>query len=140
MRISFAPLRGAVGAAHELTGREDSRAPVPLLATDRLRGGLQRAQSGRGMPVQFLPVVDRPVEVELLAQFDLPLLEHRLRGENQDALGSACQPGLTQQQASLNGLAQAHFIGDQQFGRPGFVHPLKGADLVRPGLHAYFTP
>ena len=85
--------------------------------------------------MQFLPVVDRPVEVELLAQFDLPLLEHRLGGENQNALGFARQPGLTQHQAGLNGFAQAHFIGDQQPGRPSVVHPLKGADLVRPGLH-----
>ena len=43
------------------------------------------------------------------------------------------EPGLAQQHARLNGLAEAHLIGDQKFGRPIVVKALKGLHLVGPG-------
>ena len=82
-----------------------------------------------------LPVVDRPGEGELLAQLDLPLPEHRLGRHDQDALGTAGEPCLSDQQARLDRLAEPHLVGDQQARRPIAVHPLESSDLMRPGGH-----
>ena len=130
---------GPLPPPHELAGRNHRRLHVPRLAL-RIRlanrlcftDGLPRRG---GLPNQLPPVVDGPVQVELLAQFDLPLLEHRLGRQDQDALGLAGQPSLPQQQPGLYGLAKAHFVRNQQFRRPIGVQTLEGAGLMRPRPH-----
>ncbi len=92
-------------------------------------------QGRRGAADELAPVVDRPVQVELLAQLDLPLAQHRLRRQDQDALRAPGEPRLPQQQAGLDGLAQPHLVGDQQPRRPVRVEALERAHLVGPGDH-----
>ena len=75
-----------------------------------------------------------PVQVELLAQLDLPLPQHRLGREDEDALGPAREPRLAQQQPRLDGLAEADLVGDEEPRRPRRVEPLERAELVRPRL------
>ena len=116
---------------HQLTGGDDDRFRVPRIRVDRAR--LAPAQGRRGVPHELAPVVDRPVQVELLAQLDLPLAQHRLRRQDQDPSGASGEPSLAQQQAGLDGLAQPHLVGDQQPRRPVGVEALERPDLMRPG-------
>ena len=72
--------------------RSTTRSWLPRSACDSCRS--QRAA-----------VVDRPVQIELLAQLHLPLVEQRLRCQDQNAFCATCEPGLSQQQSRLNRLA-----------------------------------
>ena len=93
------------------------------------------AQCRRGVPDELPPVVDGPIEIELLAQLDLPLAEDRLGGEDQDPLRPSREPGLTQQHAGLDGLAEPDLVGDEELGRPPLVEPFERAHLMGPRSH-----
>ena len=88
----------------------------------------------RRIPGQLAAVVDRPVEVELLPQLDLPLAEHGLGREYQDAPGTPGEPCLTQQHARLDGLTEPHLVRDQEPRRPVAVQALERPCLMRPRL------
>ena len=120
-----------VAPPHQVAGRDDDRLGMPRIGADG--APLAPPQGRGGVPDELPPVVDRPVQVELLAQLDLPLPEHRLRGQDQDPLRATGQPRLPQQQAGLDGLAQPHFVGDEQPRRPVRVEPLERPHLMRPG-------
>ena len=130
LRIFQQDLR-PLATSQQLAGRNDDRLRVPRIRVD---GALLAPPQGRrGIPDQLAPVVDRPIQVELLAQLDLPLAEHRLRRQDQDPSGAAGEPCLTQQQAGLDRLAQSHLVGDQQSRWPLRVEALERAHLMWPG-------
>ena len=133
-RVGFFQQRlSALATAHELAGGDHCRLLVPRSAR---RGRLAQDAPGRGgRPVEALAVVDGPIEIELLAQFQLPLLQHRLGRQDENALGLASQPRLPQQQAGLDGLAEAHFVRDEQPWRPLRVQALERPRLMWPRLH-----
>lgn len=89
--------------------------------------------SRRAIPCQFLSIVDRPIEVKLFAQFDLPLFADVLGCEDQGSLHLARQPGLPKQQPSLDGLTKADFVGNQKPRRPIVVEAMKSPNLMGPG-------
>ena len=122
-----------VGAPHKLAGGDDGRLRVPVLPRHFARRW--RLEAVARIPVEGLAIIDRPVEVELLAQFDLPLPEHRLWGEDQDAFRPARQPRLAQQESGLDRLAETDLVGNQQPRRPVVVHAVEGPHLMRPGCH-----
>ena len=121
----------AIAAAHQVAGDQHEWLRGPGIAAHRL-GFTLWPQAG-GLPLQCLAGVDGPVKGELLSQFPLPLLEYRSGCHHQIAAGPAAQPGLPQQQASLDRFAQTHLIGDQQPWWPVLPEPLKSALLVGPG-------
>ena len=84
--------RGALLPAHQLAGRQHHGFLVPALRVDRPL--VIAAQSPCRVADEPALVVDRPVEVELLAQLDLPLLQHRLGCEDQDPLRAPREPRL----------------------------------------------
>ena len=123
--------RRAIPSPHQVARRDHRRLPVP-----EVRAGpdpMPSLQRRRGVPDELAAVVDGPVEVELLAELDLPLSEDRLGRQDEDAFRAAREPRLTQQQPGLDGLAEPHLVGDQQPGRPVPVEPFERLDLVRPG-------
>ena len=93
------------------------------------------AKRRRGIPDELPPVVDRPVEIELLAKLDLPLSEDRLGREDQDPLRPSGEPRLTQQHSGLNGLAEPDLVGDEELRRPTPVEPFKRTHLMGPRGH-----
>jgi hypothetical protein len=122
-----------IATPHQVAGDQHARLTVPHLGVHRaLRLALEPP---RRVPAQPLPVVDGPVQIELLAQLDLPLAQDGLRRQHQDPLRPAGQPGLAQQQTRLNRLAQTHLVGDQQSRRPVVIETLKGPDLMGPRDH-----
>ena len=127
----FQESRRPVSAPHEMARRDHDRFPVPC-------GGvafMASVQRRRGITDHSAAVVDRPVEVELLAKFDLPLPEHRFRRQYQDALRPPGEPCLPQQQAGLDGLAEPHLVGDEEFRGPALVEPSERPQLMRPRGH-----
>src|SRR5690606_24130328 len=72
----------ALATSHEMTRRDDRRLTVPFVPTNHL--ALAPSHRRRGIPVELAPVVDRPVQVELLTELDLPLLHHRGGCEDED--------------------------------------------------------
>ena len=123
---------GAVLPAHQVARRDDHGLFVPAARVDLAL--VAPAQRARRVAAQPAPVVDRPVEVELLAQLDLPLLQDRPRREDENALRQAREPRLAQQQPRLDGLAEADLVRDQELRRPPRVETIEGPELVRPGL------
>ena len=121
---------GAVAAAHQVARRDDHRFLVPVVVVHFAFVVL--AQRGGGVPDQLVAVIDRPVEIEFLAQFDLPLSEHRFGRQDQDACGTAGEPGLAQQHAGLNGFSETDLVGDQQPRRPVAVKPFESPHLMGP--------
>ena len=117
---------------HQLAGSQNDGFIVPLVWIDTLY--ILTPKRRRLIPLQAMPVIDRPIQIELLSEFQLPLLQHALRGENQNPLGSSRQPSLAQQQPGFNRLSQAHFVGNQELGRPLAIHALECFDLMRPWL------
>ena len=90
---------------------------------------------GRGLePEELVAVVDRPVEIEFLAQLHLPLTADAGGGENEDAAGFFSEPSLADEHAGLNGLAEADFVREEEARGPIAVEALEGANLVRPRL------
>ena len=104
---------------------------MPLMRTDNTF--VVSTPCRRGIPDQFPPIVDRPIEIELLAEFDLPLFEDGFGCQDQDPFGPSGKPRLAQQQARLYGLAEANLVGDQESGRPIAIKPFKSPHLVWPG-------
>ena len=86
----------------------------------------------RRIPGQALAVEDRPVEIELLAQLDLPLLEHGLRREDQNSLCAPREPCLPQHHPRFDRLTEADLVGDQELRRPMIVQSVERANLMRP--------
>ena len=121
----------AVLPAHQLAGGQHHGFLVPVLCVDLAL--VTTAQRPRLVTAQLASVVDRPVEVELFAQLDLPLLQQCLGREDQDPFRAPRKPRLPQQQARLDGLAEAHLVGDKELRQPMRVEPFEGSDLVRPG-------
>ena len=122
-----------ITAPQQVAGRDHDRFAVPFPGVDLTLVSL--AQSGRAIPRQFAAVVDRPVEIELLAQLDLPLPQHRLWSQDQNSPRPPGQPRLPQQHPRLDGLAESHLVGDQEFRRPLRIQAFEGPHLVRPRRH-----
>ena len=122
-----------IAAAQQMTGRDHDRFAVPLPRVDLAL--MPPAQRRRGVPDQLAAVVDRPIEIELLAQLDLPLAEHRLGSQDQNPPRPPRQPRLPQQHSRLDRLAQSDLIGDQEFRRPLGVEALERPHLMRPRRH-----
>ena len=123
--------RRAVVPTQQMTRRNHHGFEMPVIAVDI---ALVSSAPRRGpVPGQLAAVVDRPIEVELLAQFNLPLFEDGLGRQDQDPCGTPGQPCLAQQHARLDGLAEADLVGDQQPRWPMAVEALKRSDLVWPG-------
>ena len=146
--------RGPVAPAQEVARRDDGRLPMPLAPTGLALVPVPvpmsvsvsvpmpmpvltpaAAKRRRGIADEPPPVVDRPVEVELLAKLDLPLGEERLRGQDEDPSCPPGEPGLPQQQARLDGLAEPHLVGDEELRGPARVEALERAHLVGPRGH-----
>ena len=87
---------------------------MPFVAIDDLL--VTAPHRRRRIPGQLLAVVDRPVEVELLAQLDLPLRTDRLRRQDQHALGPPGEPRLPQQQTGLDRLPSPTSSAISSFG------------------------
>ena len=108
---------GAVPSAHQVAGRDHDGFFVPAPWVD-LALVVPAQRTGR-VAAQLAPVVDRPVEVELLPQLDLPLLQYCLGHENENALRAAREPRLPQQQARLDGLPRPTSSAIRSFGGHG---------------------
>lgn len=93
--LGFQQILVAIAPSHQVTGDQHKGLCSPGIAAywPDLAG---RSETGF-LPGQSFAVIDGPVEAELLAQFPLPLLEHRRRCHDQHAAGPAAQPGLAQQ-------------------------------------------
>ena len=122
-----------VPAAHQMAGGDDEGFAVPVIT--RHVTLMAAPHRRRWIPAQDFAVVDRPVQVELLAKLDLPLCHHRLGCQHQDALGLAGQPRIPQQQARLDRLTQTDFVADHQSRWPMVDHAIKRPGLVGPGHH-----
>ena len=123
----------AIPAAHQVAGNQHTGFLMPLLPGNQaLRVALQ---GGAGIPAQPLAVVNRPVEVELLAQFDLPLRQHGLGNQHQHPLGPTGQPSLPQQQPGLNRLTKPNLVGQQIRPGPSVDNPSGMGFLMRPRRH-----
>ena len=61
-----------------------------------------------------LPVHDLEAQGELVAEFVPPLVAERGRGEDEDAADTAAEQQFGEDQPRLDGLAEAHVVGDQQ--------------------------
>ena len=119
-----------VAPAHQVAGGDDHRLSVPFALSDLPL--VLSSKRGRRISHELPPVVDRPVEVELLPKLDLPLTEHRLRRHDEDAFRSSGEPCLAQQHPGLDRLAEPDLVGDEQLRRPSSVELLEGPHLVRP--------
>src|ERR1019366_7021522 len=128
----FDELGHAVAAAHEMAGSDDERLFMPVGPGDGLLQG--DVGGGRLEPEELVTIVNRPVEVELFAQLQLPLPADAGWTENQYATGFVGQPSLADEHAGLNRFAQADFVRKEQAWWPIAVEALEGADLVRPRL------
>src|ERR1035437_2117632 len=80
-------LSRTLGPPHQLAGCKNNGFIVPLVRIDTLY--ILAPKRRRLIPLQAMPVIDRPIQVELLSEFQLPLLQHSLRSENQNPLGSS---------------------------------------------------
>ena len=119
-----------VAPAHQVARGDDHRLSVPLAWSDLpLVLSLKR---GRRISHELPPVVDRPVEVELLPKLDLPLTEHRLGRHDEDAFRASGEPCLAQQHPGLDRLAEPDLVRDEQPRRPSPIELLEGPHLVRP--------
>ena len=126
----FQKRRRPIPPAHQVARRNHRGFAVPVVAAHL--AFVAPAPRGRRIPGQLAAIVDGPVEIELLAQLDLPLLENGLGRQDQDPFGAPGEPCLAQQHARLDGLAEADLVGDQKPGRPIAVEAVEGAHLVRP--------
>src|SRR5690606_21816396 len=122
----------SVVAAHEMAGRDDCRFAVPFVPRHLLC--VPAAHARHRQPGEFAAVVDGPVEIELLAQLDLPLPHDGGGRQDQHAAGAARQPHLPDQHPGLDRLPEPDLIGDEQAWRFHSVESLERADLVRPRL------
>ena len=121
-----------IAASHQERGCQHKGFAVPGVTRHLSLG--PTLQCRRRVPAELLAIVDWPVEIELLAQLDLPLPKDHRRGQHEHALHPAGERRLTQQQTRLDGLAEADLVGDQQLRRPMIVHPLERPNLMRPRL------
>ena len=69
-------------------------------------------------------------QAEFVAQFLLPLVHQRRHGEHQEPLHHAAREQFLDDQARLDGFAQAHFVGQQGAAAQRAEHAQRGADLV----------
>ena len=73
-------------------------------------------------------------EVELLRQLPLPLLRQVRRAEYRDPVDLAAIEQLARDEARLDGLADAHVVGDEQTHGVELEGHHQGHELVGPGL------
>ncbi|MGC1371681.1 MAG: choice-of-anchor tandem repeat GloVer-containing protein [Candidatus Sulfotelmatobacter sp.] len=93
-RFSLQQFLGTVLAAHQLARCDQEGLFMPL---GRLHITFMiSVQRRRWIPAQLLSVIHRPVQVELLAQLDLPLFQNSLRCQDQNSLRSPRHPRLAQ--------------------------------------------
>ena len=129
---------------HELRARpEELRAPP--LALDEVQG-----DHGEGVALeQALPhragafeaggragEHELRVDVELARELALPLLRQRRRAEHRGPAHLPAVQELSEDQAGLNGLADAHVVRDEEAHRVQAQGHEKRHELVRPRLHA----
>ena len=75
-------------------------------------------------------------KVELAQQLDEPLMHERLGHENQQARGAAGDEQAMQYESGLNGLAEAHFIGQQHARSQPVADFLCDVQLMRDEINA----
>ena len=120
----------AIPTPHQVAGADNERLLVPLVAGDCF---LSRPLKALGfLPDKFVPVVDRHVEVELLVEFVLPLLHHRLGHKQKHTLGQPGNPRLPYDEPRRDRLPEADLIGNEHLARPRVDQSLERPQLVRP--------
>ncbi|MDH6449558.1 hypothetical protein M2155_001966 [Streptomyces sp. SAI-119] len=85
---------------------------------------------GAAQPGAALGVDDRKVQAELLCEFVAPLQGEARRTDHHDAVGTPSQQQLLDDEASLDGLAEADVIGEEQVDTGGADRAGDGFELV----------
>ncbi len=81
-------------------------------------------------------VDDGELQTELLAHLVLPLQRQARRADDDDCSGAVAQEQLLNDQASLDGLAEADIVGEQQVGARCIEGATERFELVRLDVHA----
>ncbi|KZV15209.1 hypothetical protein F511_29958 [Dorcoceras hygrometricum] len=102
-----------------------------LLVLERVAGVCIPAFFRKRQRLAALLVVDRETEVEAAQQLDEPLVDQGVRQQQQHARGAAGGELARHDHAGLDGLAQAHLVGQQHARRPARSGDAGHAQLVR---------
>ena len=108
--------RGAFAPSHQVARGDHDGLFVPSIAIHD--AFVRTAERRGGVAHELATVVDRPVEVELLTELDLPLAQHGLRCEHQDPFRAPREPCLSEQHPGFNRFPEPDFVRDQQLRGP----------------------
>ena len=120
---------------HQVPGRRGEEFFDPGRALDRVDRDDQAIVLGKGvgLAVGDIPLAAEHLEIEMkhLVQFPAPVF-HQAGGNDHDGPGQfASGRQLTQNERSLDGLAQPDLVGDQESLGTGIGHPVDEHHLVR---------
>jgi hypothetical protein len=120
-------LRGAAGiCAEKIDAREDQ-----LIVEEGVRTGFARLDGGAAFFIE-----DVQPDVETAEHFDEPLMHERFRHQHEDAFRPAGEQQAVENQAGFDGLAEAHFVGEQDPGRVSRADGLGDVELMRNQIDA----